>query len=250
MREQADLAITAAVAVLTCVAAILGAPIPVTAVLGIVLLAGPGYLLGQLLFGSRIAGLERLAVFTGLALCVPILGGLALAAAGLALHRTAWLGLLAGTTLVSDLILFFRRRSGRVASFSWRQEGKGLPTRHVVTLGVALAIVIAALGLARAGAALQSYPGFTQLWLAHPNANAATANLGVGNYEGRTTRYLLVLLRNGHEVASWNLTLANGQSWHQSPVFSAHIAANLYKLPDVVHRYRYVTIGSDGGASS
>ena len=109
-RVQADLAITAAVAVLAVVATAVGAPIVITAVLGIALLAAPGYVLGQLLFGSHISGLERIAVATGLALCVPVLGGLLIVAAGLPLDRTTWLGLLAGVTLVSDVILLWRRR--------------------------------------------------------------------------------------------------------------------------------------------
>ena len=63
------------------------------------LLAAPGYLLGQLFVGSRIAGLERMVVMTGLALAVPVLGGLLLYAVRVPLHRPGWLGLLAGVTL-------------------------------------------------------------------------------------------------------------------------------------------------------
>ena len=44
MRSQADLVITAAVAVLACVAATLGAPIAVTTVLGLAVLAAPAAL--------------------------------------------------------------------------------------------------------------------------------------------------------------------------------------------------------------
>ena len=110
-RSQADVAVTAAVAVLACGAAASGAPTAVMIVLGIALFAAPGYLLSQLLLSSRVAGLERVAVATGLALCVPILGGVLLNAAGVPLHRPAWLGLLAGLTLVCDVALFLRRRS-------------------------------------------------------------------------------------------------------------------------------------------
>jgi len=250
--RHADLAVTAAVAVLACVSAALGAPVAVTAVLGIALLAAPGYLSGQLLFGSRIAGLERATVFAGLALAGPILGGLLLAAFGVPLHRAAWLGLLAGATLVGDLALFLRRHSHRATASGWRQEGKRLPARHVAVFGVAVVIAVCAVGLARAGAAIQHNPGFTQLWLAHPDGNAATANLGVGNYEGRTIRYRLVLLHNGHPAASWNLTLANGQTWRQTPAFNGTytIAASLYKLPDLAHPYRHVFIERGGGARS
>src|ERR1019366_5018786 len=114
-RSQADLGITAAVAAFACAAAAVGAPVAVMTVLGIVLFAAPGYLSGQLLLGSHSSVLERLAVATGLAFCVPILGGLLLYAAGLPLHRAAWFGLLAGVTLVCDVVLFLRRRGGRRA---------------------------------------------------------------------------------------------------------------------------------------
>jgi len=252
VRRQADLAITAAVAVLACTAAALGAPVAVTAVLGIALLAAPGYLLGQLLLGPRIADLERVAVVTGLALCVPILGGLLLYVFGVPLHRAAWLGLLAGATLIGDLTLLLRRRGSQAAPVSWHRAGGRLPIPHVVTFGAAVVIAVCALGLARVGAAIQHYPGFTQLWLAHPNKNAETADLGVGNYEGKTMRYRLVLLRNGHSAATWNLTLANGQTWQRSPAFSGRyaIAVDLYRLPDLAHPYRHVAIDGNGALRS
>ncbi len=250
MHKQEDLAITAAVAVLACIAAALGAPVAVTAVLGIALLAAPGYLLGQLLFGSGLPGLERVAVVTGLALCVPILGGLLLYACGVPLHRAAWLGLLAGATLVGDLGLLWRRRGGKAAPFDWHRKGWHLPTPQVVAFGAAGAIALCALVLACVGAAIQYYPGFTQLWLAHPNANAGTADLGVGNYEGKTTRYLLILKRGNVTAATWNLTLANGQTWQRSPAFSVGITADLYRLPDTSQVYRSVEIGVKGATKS
>ena len=95
-RSQADVAATALVAILACRGRRGRAPAAVTIVLGVALFAAPGYLLGQLLTGSRTAGLERVAVMTALALVVPILGGLLLNVAGIPLHRPGWLGLLAG----------------------------------------------------------------------------------------------------------------------------------------------------------
>src|SRR2546430_6117272 len=110
-RSQADIAATALVAVLACAAAAFGAPPAATIVLGIMLLAAPGYLLGRLLVGSRTTGLELVVVMAGLALAVPVLGGLLLYAAGVPLHRPGWLGLLAGVTLAADTALFARRRT-------------------------------------------------------------------------------------------------------------------------------------------
>jgi uncharacterized membrane protein len=252
MRRHADLWVTAATAVLACISIVFNAPVEVTSVLGIALLTAPGYLLGQLIFGSRIAGLERVVVVAGLALCVPILGGLLLAVIAVPLNRAAWLGLTAGTTLLGDLALLMRRRISRSTPDSWLLEVKRPPVRHLAAFAAAALIAVGALGLARMGAAVQHYPGFTQLWLAHPNKSAATANLGVSNHEGRAVRYRLVLLHDGQPYDSWNLTLADGQTWLQSPAFSISytISADLYRLPELSRPYRHVVIGGNGVLNS
>ena len=150
-RSQADLGITAAVAVFACAAVAVAAPVPVTAVLGIALFASIGYLTSQLLLGSNVTGLERVAVATGLAFSVPILGGLLLYVARVPLHRASWLALLVGVTLVGDVALFLRRR-GRSAPLG-REEKWHPPIRHVVVFGAAVVIAAGAVGLARAGSA-------------------------------------------------------------------------------------------------
>jgi hypothetical protein len=245
-RSQADVTATALVAVLACGAAASGAPTAVMTLLGIALLIAPGYLLGQLLVGSRVTGLERAAVITGLALAIPVLGGLLLYAAGVPLHRAGWLGLLAGVTLAGDVALFLLRRAGRAAPFSW-QPTWHMPRWQVAVLAAAVLVAAGGVALARVGTAIQPQPGFTQLWLAPQRQNQHTLNLGVSNDEGSTTRYRLVLLRNGRVSAAWNLTLAAGQTW-QRPVplaGAATVAARLYRLPDLTHPYRYVFTGSN-----
>jgi uncharacterized membrane protein len=248
-RSQADLWITAAVAGVACGAAAADAPVAVMTVLGLVLFVAPGYLLGQLLLGSYIDGLERVAVAAGLTFCVPIVGGLLLYVAGLPLHRAAWLSLLAGVTLVCDVALFARRRSGRSPSLG-QQNGWRLPLRQVAMFAAAVVIAICAVGLARAGVGMQHYPGYTQLWLDRPNESAATVNLGIRNYEGETVRYRVVLVDHGNTAAIWNLTLANGQTWHLSPRYPVRykISVNLFRLPDVTEVYRSVAL--DGNPTS
>jgi hypothetical protein len=252
VRGQADLVLTAAAAVLACAAAGLGAPVPLTAVLGLAVLAAPGYLLAQGLLGSQVAGLERLAVTTGLVLCVPILGGLLLYASGVPLHRAGWVGLLAGLTLLGDAALLVRRRRGQAGPFRWPRVSRRRPIRHLAACGAAAVMAIGALVLTSVSAASQHYPGFTQLWLIHSSRSTGRADLGVGNYEGQTVRYRLVLLRDGHPATSWDLTLAAGRTWQQSPPLTAGDAfsANLYKLPDLAHPYRHVAIGASGTSRS
>lgn len=249
--SPADLGITAAVAVLTCAAAAAGAPVAIMTVLGIALFAGPGYLLSQLLFGSHVAGLERLAVVTGLAFCVPIIGGLLLYVARVPLHRAAWLGLLAGVTLTCDLVLFLRhilqRRIDAALSSNKHSEGWRPSAWNAAAFGAAVVIAVCAVWLARTEAENQHYPSFTQLWLLHRNQNARTMSLGVANHEGRTTRYKLVLFRNSRVAAIWNFDLPNGRAWLRTTQFSGRytITAKLYRLPNISSVYRYVSISDN-----
>lgn len=250
-RRSEDLWITLTVAVLACVAAVVRAPVAVTAVLGLVLFAAPGYLLGQLLAGPGRPALERLAVSAGLALCVPVVGGLLLYLARLPLDRASWLGLLAGVTGVADALLYVRRRrnpDGPAGSGPAPRQARWRPRPGpAVAFSLAVLVAAGAVGLARVGASVQRYPGFTQLWLVHPNANAGTASLGVKNDEGATTKYQVVVLRNGEVTDRRNLTLRNGQVWRLSPPFNGHgsVAAHLYRLPYNGRLYREVRIGTD-----
>jgi hypothetical protein len=250
-RSQADVAATAVVAVLACVAAASGAPTVVMTVLGIALFAAPGYLLSRLLVGSGTTGLERAVVIAGLALAVPVLGGLLLYAVGVPLHRPGWLGLLAGVTLVSDAALYLRRRSGSVAPFSWHPPRR-VPGWPAAAFGAAILVAACAVGLARIGVADQPQPGFTQLWLSPQHQNGHTLSLGVSNDQGSTTSYRLELLGNGHTIATWDLTLANGATWQRAVPFTGTYAlvADLYRLPDLTHPYRYVSTGSTQAAGS
>lgn len=253
-RSHPDVAATALVAALACAAAAVGAPAVAMTVLGIALFAAPGYLLGQLLLGSRIAGLERMVVSTGLALAVPVLGGLLLYAAGVPLHRPGWLGLLAGVTLVGDVALFLRRRasgSGRMAPFGWRPSWP-VPRRHATAFAAAILVAACAVGVARIGVTVQPQPGYTQLWLSPQRQAEDTVSLGVSNDQGVTTRYLLVLRRNGDVSATWNITLADGGTWQRSAPVTGRgtLIADLYRLPDLTHPYRYVSTGSTKAAGS
>jgi uncharacterized membrane protein len=244
-RSHADLGVAATVASLACAAVPLQAPVAVMAVLGMALFAAPGYLLSQLLLGPDRAGLERLAAAVGLALSVPVIGGLLLSVAGRPLNRTAWLLLLAGVTLTADVLVYLRRRArpGRSGQGgrSWR-----IPPRPAVAFAAAVVVASAAVGLARQGAAAQHYPGYTQLWADRMPRNGTTVRLGVGNHEGRTMRYLLVYVDHGRRVASWDLDLANGQAWYRSQPFAGRnaVVVKLFRLPDASRPYRYVTLAA------
>jgi len=245
-RGHADLGIAAATAVLACAAAVLHAPAAVLAILGAALFAAPGYLLCQLLPGPDRAGLERLAVAAGLALSVPVIGGLLLYAAGRRLDHTSWLLLLTALTLAADLMVYLRRRHGRTVRPGEGERGRRIPARHAAAFAAAVVMACCAVGLARQGAAAQRYPGYTQLWADRTPGNAATVRLGVGNHEGRTMRFLLVYVDNGHRAASWHLVLADGQAWQRSQRAAAGhaVRAELFRLPDASRPYRYVALAA------
>lgn len=245
-RSQADVAATALVAALACGAAAIGAPTAVLTVLGIALFASPGYLLGQLLLDSRTAVLERWIVSAGLALAVPILGGLVLYAAGVPLRRPGWIGLLAGVTLACDVAVFLRRRP------AWRVPRRPAARWHTAAFAAAGVIAACAVALASIGVARQPQPHFTQLWLSPQHKNAHALSLGVSNDQGSTTSYRLVLLRDGHVITVWNIALADGQTWRQSVTSTGKstLTADLYRLPDLSHLYRHVSTGRGKAAGS
>lgn len=244
--NQADIAVTAAVAALACAAVAAGAPVAVTIVLGLALLAMPGYLLAQLLLGPGTAALERTLVAVGLALIVPIVGGLVLYAAGVPLRRDSWLAVLAGVTLAADLALWVRRRTGRSAPFRW-PRGR-LPARQVAMFGAAVVIAACGVVVARVSAAIQPGPHFTQLWLSSQGVRAGAIKIGVTNDQGSTVEYRLVVLSSGHTNTTTNLTLANGATWQVTVPFNdekGKLTANLYRLPNLTTPYRQVDTNGD-----
>ena len=76
-------------------------------------------------------------------------------------------------------------------------------------------------------------------------------SVGVGNHEGKRWDRL-VLARDGHTAAIWNLVLANGEAWHRSPQYPSRyaISVNLFRLPDVSRPYRHVALDANGAPSS
>jgi hypothetical protein len=136
-RSHADLVITAALAVLAGAAASAGAPTAVMVVLGIGLLAAPGYVWGKVLLGPVVTGLERVAVVAGLSLAGPVLGGLVLQSGGFSLHRATWVSLLVMLILVGDAVLL-RRRADQ-SNRSDQHDRDDRPDRAVWTGGSATA---------------------------------------------------------------------------------------------------------------
>lgn len=243
-REYWDIAIAGVIAMLGCAAVVARFPAPVMIFLGICLFFAPGYLWSNVLLRSGVTGLERVLVGTGIALMVPVLGGLVLSAAGIPLHRIPWVALLAVVTLTGDLALTVQR--GKTCPSTRRDKARErLVGWHIAAFSTAVLIAIGAITLAVVGADIQKYPGYTQLWLSPLEHKSSVASLGVLNQQGSTMHFRLVLLREGRVSVIWNLALADGQTWQRTVPFSNRysITANLYLLPDLGHPYRNVTNG-------
>jgi len=114
----------------------------------------------------------------------------------------------------------------------------------------------------------QKFPGATQLYMTgihpgaqsfvgnsvtaagNPQANETTAtqaHLGVTNNQGVPEQYRVQLLRKNKVTNTWNFTLANNQTWQVTIAYTVannyKILANLYMLPNVKTRYRWVDNG-------
>lgn len=243
-RKYFDIAITGVIAMLGCAAVVVSPPAPVMILLGVSLFVAPGYLWSYVLLSSSVTALERVLVGTGIALMLPVLGGLVLSTAGIPLHRISWVTLLAVVTLTGGLVLTVQRRKGR-SSTPGDKARVHLPGWHIAAFGTAVLIAVGAITLAVVGADIQKYPGYTQLWLSPLEHKSSVASLGVSNEQGSTMHYRLVLLRKGRVSVTWNLALADGQTWQRTVSFSNgySITANLYLLPDLSHPYRNVTNG-------
>lgn len=246
--SHSDITAVVAVAVLGVASTIVDLPSPMKIVLGIGVFAALGYAWSEVLL-SHVTGLERVTAATGLALAAPVLGGLILYATGIPLRRTAWMGFLAGLTVVGAVVLIILRRTSKPPLLTRETRGIRLPVSHTLAFTAVVTIAAGSVVVARVGVGTQKYPGFTQLWLSPRSRDPLTANLGVTNQQGSRQQFRLVLLRRGHVSGAWNVTLADGQTWQHMITFSERysIAANLYRLPDLAHPYRNVSNGVELG---
>lgn len=242
-----DIIAAVAAVILAFIAAVIELPTPITAPLGIALFVATGYVWSEALLDHRIGGLERAIVAAGLAMVVPVLGGLGLYALGVPLSRSSWAGLMAAAALSGFAVLVVRRRVKTTQPRSQSSRPTSPPVRTWALLGLAALIAGGAVLLAREGAERQHYAAFTQLWISRDGT--AHDVIGITNREAKTTAYRLVVHRPGQEISTYNLTLRQGQTWRHaiSSGTEQHIVADLYRLPVLNTPYRFV---DSSGSSS
>jgi hypothetical protein len=273
------IALTAGVAVCSLIATALRAPTPIMAIFAFALLASLGYVWIEVILQGRAPALELVSVAVGLVFAAPVIAGVVLYEAGIPLSRMAWSCFFVGLTFVGDAVLAVRSRRLREHDYEneqriqrrhqravtqldirapvepipgetprpktprLRERAKSwprVPRWQAIACGVAVLIAGSAVWVARAGAESQQYPGFTELWLSSKDHSTSVDNLGVSNQQGSTEKYKLVLLRKGRVSATWELTLATGQTWQKTVQITQPTKANLYLLPDLSRPYRYV----------
>jgi len=275
-RNYSDIAIAEAIAILGCVAFFAHLPGPVMLVLGLCLFAAPGYVWSEVFLSRRDRGLERVAVGTGLALMVPVFGGIVLYAAGIPLNRTAWVGVLSVATLVGAAVALITRRRRRDDPAPRRPaRTRRWSAWHAVAFGAAAVIAAGAVGLAVVSADAQKYSGYTQLWLTPLPGQPSRASLGVDNEQGGATQYRLVLRRKGQVsrtrrmlavaavVAAFVVTGLGGWGLHAattSPPASAlssatlltatHQSAGQIYLYDSGSRWLYMSVNIPSGSGA
>src|ERR1700757_3967509 len=162
-RNSLDLVAAGGVAVLGGVASAAHLPAPVILVLGICLFFGPGYVWSEVILNHRVPPIERVAVVAGVSLIVPILGGFIVYAAGVSLHRAAWIGILSVATLVGAVVAAIQRRVAtppdeRRPDRREEREPRRLPVLHTIIFGAAAVIALSAVGLSVISAEAQKYP--------------------------------------------------------------------------------------------
>jgi uncharacterized membrane protein len=207
----------------------------------------PGYAFSAAVFPQRYFGLpERLLLDLALSLIIVALSGLLLYWLGWSLQAGTWAVVLSGFTVCAIAIAWWRRRRRH-------SDGDPLPKLHFnlsrrdgLLFGLAVLVVVAAIGLARLPTPPKGVAGYTLLWMVPAGeGNANDYRLGVNSMEFSPASYRLQVTLDGQVVREWPvLQLAPGESWETPFVLQSDrggagsVEATLYRLdnPDVVYR--------------
>jgi uncharacterized membrane protein len=159
---------------------------------------------------------------------ISVLGGLILNLVG-GLSRFHWMVFVIIIVIISSVITVVRltNKEAGDASRMGARNRPGVTNRARMGTSVLLAIILVGLAVSLSYvSANNSRERFAQLWLV-PTRNAAghsSAQLGIKNFEGRTTRFVVSLYTGGSNVPSKRLiTLKNDGSWSVNVSRSANV---------------------------
>jgi uncharacterized membrane protein len=277
-RRNLDIAIAAIVAILGGLAAAAHLSGAVTIPLGVGLFFAPGYLWSEAILSQRLSGFERTVTSAGMSLIFPILGGFLFYGLHIPLLKSSWIGLLVVLTLLGVVAVAVQRlreappdpreqqRQQQQRRAQQARQGGGFSVLHASIFGLAAVIGIGSVVFSVKNAEAQKFPGLTQFYMTGLHANAQSfvgnsttaagnpqadestatqAHLGVTNNQGVPENYRVQLLDKGKVAETWNITLANNQTWQVTVAYTLNykMVANLYLLTDLKTPYRTVNNG-------
>ncbi len=228
------------------------------AILGVCLvLAGPGLAVTTALLPTRqLRSAEHVLAAGVTSIALAVLGGIVLNATPWGLQPLSWLALLGGVTAVASLVALLRLQriarslAGTGASpgpgGNWRAGVSPAPTARLALPLVAVVLLGLAVYVARMPAPADRFQGYTTLWAAPSEGQAAPgARIGVQSGEFAPTSYRLEVRVNGQVTGEWpDLTLAPNQAWQTQLVLPEEqgtgmkLEALLYRndAPRIVYR--------------
>ncbi len=187
----------------------------------------PGMALLRAMFpGSGMGRAERLVLTIGLQLALVVMCGFLLHLLPAGLSGASWGAILADVALLACAVAWLRGRgaqvpdtqpgaSGPAAQPGWSAAFAHVPTSQLAMLLGAMLITALALGVARAGVALQPQPAWSALAIEATNGGRQIA-VDVTNAEGKPETYRLVATIDGQPLSTIEgLTLADGGSTTQ-----------------------------------
>jgi uncharacterized membrane protein len=178
-----------------------------------------------------------------LSMGVSVIGGLILNYLG-GLTRLHWLIFVDVVVILSITIEIIRDISSPAANSIQRRQLNisSAQAPRLVAVMVSLLLLGGSLGLSYVSAS-KTTEHFAELWLVPQKGQAATAQLGVKNVEGRTTRFVVSLYEGKKRVWHRSIGLSSGATWliRVNRPFDTQLLATL-KVPGHVVKEQYVTL--------
>ncbi|MFT3894563.1 MAG: DUF1616 domain-containing protein [Anaerolineales bacterium] len=206
----------------------------------------PGYALTTAIFINTPLGiLEKFAFSCGFSLGIVSLGGILLNFTHWGIQSVSWVILLGGISLIASVVAIVRMQRAKEIDLSVTQIP--LRLRQVVLMALAVVIFGGVYVFARHGAASQSLPSTTRIWILWTDDSHTEAVLGIQNQENVPMQYQLQLSTLQGQVQEWTpIALAPGATWEVHYMVPNNVAesdffkATLYKLDDPGTVYREV----------
>lgn len=212
--RNADLLAAGVWAATAAAAALTGAPVPLTAVLGIpAVLLVPGYVWADVLIGTRqVSGLLRLAVTGALSLAIVALVPIALGLGGLTLSREVLISVPAVAAVVGTVVADARRDARGEPAAEPRRRRRP-PTVAVAAVLVAAALVATAAVITWSSALSTQGSAGTRLWLDPTVTAQGTVTAVVSNDGTSPQRYEVEIRIAGRLWSRATVDLPAGGAW-------------------------------------